>query len=370
MLYKALLGSVLLTSSLFGEFQYSIDNTNFTISQNSSEYEDFVYNYNRLRFQGDYTNDILFFTFIGDGVNYYADSFINGDDFEYVKLFKSDTPFKTQTEFKEYSNGVGYAKLYRAYGGYEDEYNRIIMGLQNISMGVGRIWTPTNLFNPKNMAALEPDEVFGVAAISYTRHLGDTSRITLVSSQKSDDSFKYALSYKAFLDFTDFGLNIVSSDDTKMYGYELEANLADTGIEVRSEGAYIKSTIYLAEVEEEKEFFQAVLGADYGFEDGITLVGELLYTSEKFTDDEIYENFDSEILSNLMDSNLYGAISVSYGFNLFLSGSLLYMDSLEDDSSLVTANLSYGYDDYNTFSLGSMLQDDYQTYYFSYGLSF
>jgi hypothetical protein len=32
-----------------------------------------------------------------------------------------------------------------------------ICSLQNISMGVGRIWTPTNSFNPKNIYALESD---------------------------------------------------------------------------------------------------------------------------------------------------------------------------------------------------------------------
>jgi len=135
-----------------------------------------------------------------------------------------------------------YAKLYRLYAGYEDEENRVVVGLQNITMGVGHLWTPTNLFNPRNTYALEPDEVFGVAAISYTRHFSPTTDLSIVASQKANRSFKYAASLKGFLEFGDVAANVVSSDETLMLGYEVEGNLGDTGVEVRSEGAYIRNS--------------------------------------------------------------------------------------------------------------------------------
>ena len=240
---KSLLLLVLLTTAIFAEFEYRVDNSNFTISQGSIESnvdKTYVYNYNRLRFRGDYTEGKYFVTFIGDGVNYFGHDYVSSNDFDYVKEIKSDTPFSTQTNYNDYYEGSVYAKLYRLYGGYEDNKNRAVVGLQKISMGVGRIWTPTNLFNPKNIYALEPDETFGVVALSYTRHLSDTSHLSAVASQNADYSFKYGARYKAFLDFADFAIDVVSSDDTKMLGLELEGNLSDTGVEVRSEGAYIK----------------------------------------------------------------------------------------------------------------------------------
>ena len=381
---KLLLTLALTALTLLADFDYSVSNTNYTISQGSVFPNDdttYLYNYDRLRFRGDYTQNDFFVTFIGDGVNYFGDDYVNSLSFEYVKLFEADTPFKTQSTFHYYNNGSAYAKLYRLYGGYEDESNRVIVGLQNITMGVGRIWTPTNLFNPRNAYALEPDEVFGVAAVSYVHHLNDTSDITLVASQKADHSFKYAASYKAFLEIADIAFNFVSSDETTMAGYEIEGNLAETGIEVRSEGAYIKNELRTSpEITQEKEFFQGIVGADYGFEDGITLVTEALYSSETFSYDEILLNFDSEILPNLLYSHFYFATTLSYSFTLFLDGALLYIESFNDQNSrFVSPTLTYTLNDYNSFVLGAMLHGGSSesefgmfsnTYYFNYALLF
>ncbi|NEW61425.1 hypothetical protein GSY74_09030 [Sulfurovum sp. bin170] len=349
---------------LFAQIDIRIENSNFTISDDST-----LYNYNRLRLRNDYNKDNFFATFIGDGVNYYGKKYINSTTFSYLKEQKSDTPFATQTGFKNYEDGIAYAKLYRFYGGWEDDNNRIVLGLQNISMGVGRIWTPTNIFNPKNSYALEPDETFGVMALSYTRHINDTSHITVVTSQKEDDSFKSALQYKTFLDIVDVAIDIISSDNTQMIGYEIEGNLADTGVELRSEGAYIKY--------DSEEFTQFIVGADYGFKNGITVVGETLYNSKIFSYTELIENQSSDISSNMLNSNLYVALGLSKSFNIFLDGSLSYIGSLDDrSSSFISSTLSYTLNDYNSFSLGALIyrgngfKDIGNSYYFRYGLSF
>ena len=131
---KIFLLLLLFSNLVFAEMDYKIDNTNITISQDSK-----FYNYNRLRFRTDYIDDSFFATVIADGVNYLGDNYVKSDRFEYLKILHSDTPFKTQTNFKDYGDGSIYAKIYRLYGGYEDNDNRVVVGLQNISMGVGRI---------------------------------------------------------------------------------------------------------------------------------------------------------------------------------------------------------------------------------------
>lgn len=373
----------MLIYSLYADFDYTVDNTNFTISQGSifpNEDKTYVYNYNRLRFRGDYSDENLFSTIIADSVNYLGHDYVNSNSFEYVKRLEADVPFKTQTAFHDYYEGSTYAKLYRLYGGYEDDENRVVLGLQNITMGVGRIWTPTNLFNPKNTYALEPDETYGVAALSYTRHLNETSQISAVASQKADHSFKYAAKYKSFLEYGDVGINLIRSNDTKMVGYELEGDLSNTGVEVRSEGAYIQHDLKTVNTKEEKEFFQGILGADYGFENGVSIVAEALYSSEKFSYQELFLNLDSEILSNLVYSSLYTAVSLSYSFNIYLDGSLLYIESFNDKNSrFISPTLTYTLNDYNAFMLGAMVQngpdgsefgDLENLYYFKYSLSF
>jgi len=374
----------LFTQLLYAEFSYKVENTNFTISQSSpilNADKRYLYNYDRLRFRGDYTHENFFSTIIFDGVNYLGEEYVNSNEFEYIKRNKSDTPFKTQSTFHEYDNGALYTKLYRLYGGYEDNNNRVVLGLQNISMGVGRIWTPTNLFNPTNVYALEPDETFGVAAFLYTKHLNDTSDLTFVVSQDADNNFKYALRYKAFFDFAEIGINVVNSSNTKMIGYEIEGNLADTGIELRSEGAYIKNNIKTTPtIDENIKFFQGILGADYAFVNGITVIAEALYSSKTFSLGEMLLNYDSDILPNLVFSNFYTALSFSYSFNIFLDGSLVYIESFNDKNSrFLSPTLSYTLNDYNSFMIGAMIQDgnsgsefgeSKNTYYFKWLLSF
>jgi len=383
---QTLVLSALLTTSLYADLDYRVTNTNFTVSQGSIDPNSdttYLYNYDRLRVRSDYTQDAFFVTAIGDAVNYLGHDYINSPSFQYIKLLKSDTPFKTQTSFYDYYEGTVYAKLYRLYVGYEDEDNRVVVGLQNITMGVGRLWTPTNLFNPRNTYALEPDEVFGVAAISYTRHFSSTADLTVVASQKSDHSFKYAASLKAFLEFGDVAANVVSSDETLMLGYEIEGNLADTGVEVRSEGAYIKNSAIVTDPTGEtttEAFYQGIVGADYGFENGITVVGEALYSSKAFSYGEVLLNINSEIVPNLVLSKFYLGGTVSYAFNLFLDGSLTYIESFNDlNSRFVSPAVTYTFNDYNTFTLGAMLQNGpngsefgsfENTYYFRYELSF
>jgi len=364
---------VLLTPILLSaEIDIRIENSNFTINQ-----ENTTYNYNRLRLQSNYNHESFFGTFIGDGINYYGNEFVNADTFSFIQSQKSDTPFKTQTNFKNYGNGEVYGKVYRLYGGWEDDTNRIVLGLQNINMGVGRIWTPTNIFNPKNSYALEPDETFGVTALSYTRHLDELSQITLVRSQKEDNSLKSALQYKTFLEVADLALNLIHSDETKMLGYELEGNLADTGIEVRSEGAYIETQL---QNQKEQQFFQAIVGADYGFENGITLVGEALYSNEIFDYPSIVQNINADTLSNLHQNHFYLAGNISYAFNLLFDTSLLYVESFGNKNSrLIAPQLTYTLNDYNSFTVGALVNSGNKEsefgrvgdlYYLRYLLSF
>lgn len=353
---------LLFCGSLYADVSQSVENTNFIVSQDNP------YNYDRIRLRLDYSKETYFATFIGDGVNYYGKKYLNSVEYSYRKTLKSDTPFKTQTHTYQYTNGQSYAKIYRAYGGYDDGDNRIVIGLQNISMGVGRIWTPTNLFNPRNIYALEPDETFGVFALAYTKHLDDTSSMSIVISQKKDSTLKYAGYYKTYLDFADIGLDFVYSDDTKMIGYEIEGNLLDTGVELRSEGAYIR---HKDKQNRENDFFQGIIGGDYAFVDGVTLSAEALYSSKTFSEEKILANLNSDILPNMASSHFYGAASLTYSINIFLDASLLYIDSFDDtDTYFISPSFTYTLNDYNSFLLGAMIEAHTQRYYLKWQLSF
>jgi len=387
-LFKFILMGLLLSSTLFAEVKWSVENSNFLLSQASYvplEDERYIYDYNRFRLRVDWQQDNYFATAIGDGVSYLGSDFVDSFSFSYLKHLRSDTPFRTQTSFNDLDNGSAYAKLYRLYVGYDDGKNRVVAGLQNINIGVGRIWTPSNLFNPKNTYALEPDETFPVLALYGAHYVDEKSQVYAAVSQRHDHSFKYLGGVKQSFESTDVSLNIIKSDQTTMFGYSIEGDLADTGIEVRSEGAYIKTNLKttlqtLSAKENEIDFFQGLIGADYAFQNGLNLTVEGLYSSHIFSYADAIVDLNNEINGNMTLSHFYLATMMSYDFNIYLSGALLYIESFNaSNSRFVSPTLTYTLNDNNRFDLGALIQggpSDSEfglfgnSYYLKYTLSF
>lgn len=346
--------------STLAQESFRVENTNFTLSQASfipGEDARYSYNYDRLRLYYDYREDAYFFHTSADAVHYLGKTFTHSETFDYLEALHADTPMRIQTAFQHYSSGASAAKLYRLYGGYQDDHNRLVAGVQNIAMGVGHIWTPSNLFNPKNSYALEPDETFGVLALSYTRYIGTASQLYGVLSSRKDHSAKYAAGMQTTIATTDIALNGIYSNDTKMLGYTIQGNLGDTGIAWRSEGAFIRGRIHTADSKiEEQNFFQGLVGADYGFAQGLTLSVEALYSSKIFDLDTYAVNINSELANNFTLSHFYLGTALSYDFTLYLSGSLLYIESFNDENSrFIAPSLSYIINDNNTLTLGAQL---------------
>ena len=381
---KAVTLGLLLAVPLFAEFKWSMENSNFLLSQASYvplEEERYTFDYNRFRVRVDWQQENFFATAIGDGVSYLGSDFVNSASFGYLKFIRSDTPFKTQTAFNDLSEGSAYAKLYRLYAGYDDGKSRVVAGLQNINIGVGQIWTPSNLFNPKNTYALEPDETFPVLALYGAHYVTEKTQLYGAVSQRRDHSFKYAGGYKHTFESTEISLNVIHSEQTTMYGYTIVGDLSDTGLELRSEGAYIESTLpVLGSTDQEVDFFQGLVGADYAFQNGLNLTVEGLYSSKAFTYLDAISNLNSELNGNMTLSHFYLGTMMRYDFTIYLLGSLLYIESFNDSNSrFVSPTLTYTMNDNNQFNLGALIQggpEDSEfgmfgnTYYLKYVLSF
>lgn len=70
--------------------------------------------------------------------------------------------------------------LDRWYVRYEMSFGEITAGRQRMAWGTGRIWNPTDLFNPINPASYERIEKEGADAVSLTIYLGPFSDVQLV----------------------------------------------------------------------------------------------------------------------------------------------------------------------------------------------
>jgi hypothetical protein len=332
------------------EHDLTIENTNFTLSKVPYLSEDRVlYNYNRLRLTDKIKEGNWFVNIIADIDNYYGEDYVNSFEYQFLRGIKADTPFDIETNPKNYENGEVFGRIHRFNVGYADEKHNIVFGLQKISMGVGRIWTPTDLFNPRNPLALEPDQIYGAYALSYTYALGELSEVMGVVAKRHDDSYKYAGRIKGNVGFADIALDLLSSNDAEMLAYEIEGNLFDTGIEWRSEGGYFKDKLL------NKEFYQGILGFDYGFKDGLTVMTEWIHSSKTYSFDEILTHQDSTLSNNRHLSSNYLGASAYYDFNLLFNGSLSMIYAPEDQSSYISPVIEYSISDDASIAVGAML---------------
>jgi len=332
------------------EHDITVENTNYTISKTPFlDDERTLYNYNRLRLTDNIKEGNWFANIIADIDNYYGEEYIESFEYQFLRTIKADTPFGIETNAKNYGNGEVFGRLHRFSVGYTDAKHRAVFGLQKITMGVGRIWTPTDLFNPRNPLALEPDQIYGNFAFSYAYAFGGLSEIMGVVAKRDDSSYKYAGRIKTNVSIGDIALDIYSGDDAEMIAYEIEGNLFDTGIEWRSEGGYYNDKLL------DKEFYQMILGADYGFVNGVTVMGEWLHSSKTYSANEILLLQNSSLSNNRHVSSDYLGASAYYDFSLLINGALSMIYSVDDKSSFISPVVEYSLSDDASIALGAMI---------------
>ncbi|MEW6521586.1 MAG: hypothetical protein AB1461_19480 [Thermodesulfobacteriota bacterium] len=216
--------------------------------------------------------------------------------------------------------------IYRGYLEYRGETHFWTLGRQRIPLGVGRVWNPIDIFNPINSQSVEPQERPGTEALRYEYAV---SRLAGFDTTLSRDKGEARL--KGYLDFADVALVGLYDNDAKrdIIGWELEGELLDTGIELRSEGGSFHDD---ATSSRHTDF---IAGAEYGFANSLTVLGEYRFSDEAQSDDL--------------------AVSLSFQPEILWTVTCLAVQSLNDQSFFVTPAVEYSAGDEMTVSAGAFL---------------
>jgi len=239
--------------------------------------------------------------------------------------------------------------IYRAYLQYRGMKHFWSVGKQRIPLGVGRIWNPIDIFNPINVEAIEVEERIGTDAIRYEYALGELSYIDVTVARD-----KGAVEVKGYLKDVDVGLVGLWDEDADQFftdrglddqlpgtgierldegssqdiiGWEIEGELPETGIELRSEGGSFHNR------ESGERHTEFIVGAEYGFENSLTLLGEYKYSDETGIDH-------------------FGA-QANYQPAMLWICNLLVITNLDDQSGFVSPFLEYSLSDEMTLSAGA-----------------
>ena len=146
----------------------------------------------------------------------------------------------------------------RLYLKYNFEFGDITIGRQRIAWGTGRVWNPTDLFNPINPANFAKTEKDGVDAISFKWNSGNFTDINFVfNPSKKISNSNYGFRFRTNYNEYDFSIVSGNFDDSYIIGCDFAGNLYDAGI--RGEG------IYSFEDNNSDGYLKYILGLDYQF---------------------------------------------------------------------------------------------------------
>jgi hypothetical protein len=225
----------------------------------------------------------------------------------------------------------------------------LIIGRQRIQWGTGRIWNPTDVFNPINPANFDKIEKDGADAVSFTSYLGNFTDLEIVWNP--EDNFRQSNAGARFrTNYDEFDLSLLTAyfDRRVMIGGDFAGNLATAG--VRGEGVY-----WFDRGNGGNAYMRAILGMDYQFTSTLYGLVEYQYNGQGSTDRNEYDLLGllrGEILNVARN---YLAASASYQIHPLVMAGLTLTMNLDDGSGYFLPSVEYSLSDAVTLSAGALI---------------
>ena len=229
------------------------------------------------------------------------------------------------------------------------DFGEIVFGRQVISWGTGRIWQPTDLFNPINPANFSKFEKDGADALSAKIFLGDFSDLELVYNFREklkDGNFagRFRTNYKEY----DISVMAGYFDKRAVVGGDFAGNLFDAGFR----GEFLYS---FHDKDPDSNFVRCILGLDYQFTSKLYAMTEFQYNGEGTTCTNCYQ-IDKMFMGEILNvGKYYGMAQISYEIHPLVKINLSNLTNIGDGSGYAGFTGVYSALDNLNLSLGAML---------------
>lgn len=174
---------------------------------------------------------------------------------------------------------------------YSDDFNFRI-GKQQLAFGTGYTWNPTDIFNQKNV--LDPTyEKEGISALKFEYKFSMMGKVTAIMALEENwKSSSKMINVKEHFGEFDINLNAAEYQINEIDFYNLsevsnkewQIGFSTSG-QIFGTGIWIEGANYLRE--DDYNEYQALIGLDYTFENGLYLMSEFLINS-RGSDDKDY----------------------------------------------------------------------------------
>jgi hypothetical protein len=237
----------------------------------------------------------------------------------------------------------------RLYYRQDFSWGNFAIGRQRIAWGSGRIWNPTDLFNPINPANFAKIEKDGADAAAFTYFFGNFTDIDLVyNPQKKIENSNAGFRFRTNIEKYDLAVIGGYFDKRIVAGWDFAGSILDAGI--RGEGIVSMNKEDISD-----NYTRFILGTDYQITPRLYGLIEYLHNGEGMSSKFNYELLrliNGEIL-NL--SRNYLAVSANYTFSFVTSASLLLNQNLNDGSGFISLSSLYSITSNLSLTLGAQL---------------
>jgi len=226
----------------------------------------------------------------------------------------------------------------------------IIVGRQRIAWGVGRVWSPTDLFNPINPANFGKIEKDGVDAASLTYSFGNFTDLNVVyNPQEKLNSSNAGFRFRTNYDQYDLALVGGYFDKRIIAGGDFAGNFFDAGI--RGEGIISMDKNNIAD-----NFIRCIFGMDNQFTPKLYALFEYQFNGQGKANKLDY-NLLGILNGNIINlSRNYIIVSGSYQYTPLLTFTLANNWNLNDGSGYVNLTAAYSLSDNATVTAGGFLR--------------
>lgn len=205
------------------------------------------------------------------------------------------------------------------------DFGQLNVGRQRIAWGTGRVWNPTDLFNPIHPSNFSKIEKDGSDAASLKINIGTFTDLNLVYNiQKGESRNNVGLRFRT--NYSEYDLSIMSGyfDDRVVMGGDFAGNLFDAGI-------------------------------DYQFTAKLYGLVEYHYNGEGATQKSRYE-FHRLLKGEIINvARRYFAVQSSYLIHPLVTSVVAVNSNLDDGSGFISTLLSYSFMDDLQFGAGGQI---------------
>ncbi|MFC2132140.1 hypothetical protein ACFLSQ_11970 [Bacteroidota bacterium] len=230
------------------------------------------------------------------------------------------------------------------------DWGEFVFGRQVVTWGVGRIWQPTDLFNPINPANFAKIERDGSDALSGKIYLGDfTDMEFVVNFREMIRDYNYGTRFRSNYEGYDLTAVMGYFDQRAVVGGDFAGNLFDAG--VRGEAIYS-----FKRNDSMDAYIRFILGADYQITGDLYALIEYQYNGEGTNNKDEYMAYFGRLMKGEIQNmgQNYLALMSSYQIHPLVGSSLTNITNLGDGSGMLGVTGTYNmYQDFN-IGLGTM----------------